>query len=304
MAALAASAIGGRACAASVSPAPALIAIERQHGLRIGAVMQAANGRVLLSHRADERFLLCSTFKAFLVGAVLDRAEVEPGLLQRRIAMREDRRVVNSPVTARQPSGSSLTVEELCAATIEVSDNTAANCLLDLVGGPAGMTRVFRRLGDRTSRLDRLEPQLNLGAPGDLRDTTTPAAVAGALRRMLLGPRLLGTADRTRVLDWMARERNGTRRIRAGMPAGWTVCNKPGTNYQGAANDIAIVRDPTGQAFAIAVYVDSPRSDIPANEDVIAQVARIAALSAASPELRRASTSHRQTRTIRRSLIA
>lgn len=277
MAALAATLVAGRSDAMPSARSAALTDLERRQGVRIGAVMQAANGSAVLSHRADERFLLCSTFKVFLAGAVFKLAEADPRLLARPIGLPKNRKVVNSPVTAPL---SSLSVEDLCAAAITVSDNTAANALLDLVGGPAGLTQTFRRLGDRASRLDRIEPQLNVGAPGDLRDTTTPAAVAGSLRRLLLGPGLLAPADRGRILGWMAHESNGTRRIRAGMPAGWSVCNKPGTNYAGAANDIAVVRSPGGSAFTVAIYVDSPRPDIAANEDIIARVARIAALQA------------------------
>ena len=67
----------------------------------------------------------------------------------------------------------------LCAAALELSDNTAANLLLETIGGPEGLTRYARALGDQQTRLDRVEPDLNSAIPGDERDTTTPAAMLG-----------------------------------------------------------------------------------------------------------------------------
>ncbi len=50
-----------------------------------------------------------------------------------------------------------------------MSDNTGANLLLAKVGGPAGLTSIFRELGDGVTRLDRTETDLSENAPGDAR---------------------------------------------------------------------------------------------------------------------------------------
>ena len=80
-----------------------------------------------------------------------------------------------------------MTLADLCAAAIDWSDNTAANLILNEIGGPAGLTAFARSLGDETTRLDRNEPTLNEAAPGDPRDTTTPLAMARDLEAVLLG---------------------------------------------------------------------------------------------------------------------
>lgn len=272
--------IGGIALAALACPAQAasvLAGIERRHAMRIGAVLRASDGRILFAHRADERFRLCSTFKIVLAAEVFRRAASDPRLLQRPIPIRAADRLGNSPATARQADGATLPVETLCKAAVEYSDNTAANYLLDLVGGPSAVTRLFRALGDRTSRLDRNEPALNFGAPGDLRDTTTPAAIAGSLNALLLTPTVLGAPQRETLLGWMRNERNGTRRIRAGVPKGWTVANKPGTNDAGAVNDIAVIRPPSGEPFVLTIYTASAQDQVAGSEAAIAEVAGIAA---------------------------
>lgn len=257
--------------------------IERQYGIRIGAVMRNANGHVLFAHRGDERFRLCSTFKIFLAAEAFRRSASDPHLLQRPITIRDADRLGNSPVTAGQPDGASLTVEVLCRAAVEYSDNSAANYLLDVIGGPSCVTGLFRRLGDQVSRLDRREPALNLGAPEDPRDTTTPAAMARSLEGLLLTPAVLGQRQRSMLLGWMRNEKNGTHRIRAGVPQGWTVANKPGTNNAGVVNDIAVIRGPLGHSYVLAVYTEAAESRVTRSEQVIAEVAGAAIKSIAKP---------------------
>ena len=41
-----------------------------------------------------------------------------------------------------------MTLAEACAAAIDWSDNTAANLVLQTIGGPAGFTQFARSLGD------------------------------------------------------------------------------------------------------------------------------------------------------------
>jgi beta-lactamase class A len=58
-----------------------------------------------------------------------------------------------------------VTLGALCAAAIEQSDNTAGNLLLDTIGGPGGLTSFARGIGDKMTRLDRKEPELNSAIP-------------------------------------------------------------------------------------------------------------------------------------------
>ena len=133
-----------------------------------------------------------------------------------------------------------MTVNDLAAAAVELSDNTAANLLLTLVGGPAALTAWLRALGDPITRLDRNEPTLNSNLPGDKRDTTTPNAMVATMRRILIGNTLAPTS-RVRLLDWMKASTPGLHRLRAGLPPNWSAGDKPGTGDNGAVNDLAIL---------------------------------------------------------------
>ncbi len=257
--------VGPRASAASA----ALDALEAASGGRLGVHAVTAGGVVIIDHRGDERFPMCSTFKAMLVAAVLDRG-VDLG---EAVPIRPRDLVWWAPVTEAHVGGS-LTVAALCDAAIRVSDNVAANLLLRRVGGPAGLTRWARSLGDASFRLDRWETDLNSALPGDPRDTTTPAAMASTLAKLVLGDRL-APAARDRLRDLLVRNTTGDARIRAAVPAGWGVGDKTGTGGYGSTNDVAVVWPTVGSPFVVAVYFTQPAPDAPKREDVVAEAARI-----------------------------
>ncbi|MBB5122967.1 hypothetical protein AF335_14350 [Streptomyces eurocidicus] len=77
-----------------------------------------------------------------------------------------------------------MTVGELCDATIRFSDNLAGNLLLRELGGPTAITRFCRSIGDRTTRLDRWEPELNTAEPSRVTDTTSPRAIGRTYGRL------------------------------------------------------------------------------------------------------------------------
>jgi beta-lactamase class A len=175
-----------------------------------------------------------------------------------------------------------MTVAELMEATITTSDNAAANLLLPLIGGPAGMTKQLRAWGDDVTRIDRIEPEMNLVTKGDPRDTTTPGAMTALLRTILFGD-VLTSASRTRLFDWGAAAATGPKRLRAGLPAGWRFSHKTGTmtghGMTSKYNDIAAIMPPEKPPVLIAAYYESAvESDEMRGEDeaVLAEVARIA----------------------------
>lgn len=250
------------------------VAVERDLDGDLGvAAIDTATGRTF-GYREDQRFPMCSTFKAVLAAAVLARAETDHGLLDRRLALPKPVFVDWSPITGKHVDGE-LSVAQLCAATVQYSDNTAANVLLREVGGPAGLTRYARGLGDERFRLDRWETELNTATPGDERDTTTPLAMARTLQKLLLLDGL-PPAGQSRLRDWMLGNTTGDTRIRAAVPAGWQVADKTGTGSYGSASDVAVVY-PAGRApIVLAIYTCRAARDAEARSDIIAQAARIA----------------------------
>jgi beta-lactamase class A len=247
--------------------------LERALGGRIGcSALDTATGR-RLEWRAGERFALCSTFKASLAAAVLARIDARV-LRGDEILTFDAANVLPTSRRTAQLTDGRIAVLEACEAVVTVSDNTAANALLTLIGGPQALTTFFRGLGDPLTRLDRYELELNSNIDGDRRDTTTPASMLRTLQTLLLGD-ALSTSSRDRLTSWMLREENGRARIRAGLPATWQVANKPGTG-NGAVNDIAVVWPPGGAPIVVAIYTNAPGAATAAAEAVIAQAATLA----------------------------
>ena len=217
--------------------AAAIEAAEASIGGRIGFAVAGAGLR--FSHRGDERFPMASTFKMLLVAAILERIDRRTERLDRAIPVQPTDILGNSPVSEKH-IGSTATVAQLCEAAIIYSDNTAANLLLPVVGGPAGLTAFLRRTGDRVTRLDRYEPMLNEAILGDPRDTTSPNAIAATWTTLLLG-NALSPASRNQLTGWLVANTTGGARLRAGLPKNWRVGDKTGTGANNSVNDIAIV---------------------------------------------------------------
>jgi beta-lactamase class A len=279
--------LAGCAAPAEAPPAPAvppttarapvrtdrLPELERRFDARLGVyALDTGTGREL-AYRADERFAMCSVFKALAAAAVL--ARTPPDYLDQRVHFTQADLVVPSPV-AEQHLADGMTVRELCDAAVRYSDNTAGNLLLADVGGPPGITEFARSLGDRITRLDRTEPELNTAVPGDERDTTTPRAIAGSVRALVLGDRL-DAADRALFTEWLVGNTTGDERIRAGLPAGWRVGDKTGTGDYGTANDVAIAWPPDAAPIAVAVLTSRAAQDATRDNALLAEAAAVVA---------------------------
>ncbi|NGZ86372.1 class A beta-lactamase [Duganella aceris] len=252
------------------SPEARLARLEQASGGRLGvAAIHTGDGRVL-AHRGDERFPFCSTFKMMLAAAVLAR---DPALLTKRIRYTKDDLVPHAPVTARHLDDG-MTVAELCAATLQYSDNPAANLLMKQIGGPAAVTAYARSIGDAEFRQERWETELNSAIPGDPRDTTTPAAMARSLHKLVLGD-ALPPPQRQQLKDWMLGNTTGATRIRAGVPAAWPLADKTGAGDYGTVNDIAVVWPPGAAPIVLAVYLTQPGKDDKIRPEFHGEVAKI-----------------------------
>ncbi len=276
-----ASALPARADAERIVPGDAFAALERDAGGRLGiALLDTGNGR-RHGWRDDARFPMCSTFKALLAGAVLQAVDRGRVRLDQRVDIGAGDLVTYSPYVETRVADGHARVDDLCRATVTLSDNAAANLLLPLVGGPAGLTAGLRELGDPVTRLDRREPTLNEAAAGDPRDTTSPRAMVDSLRRLLFGEALRPSSQAV-LAAWLIENRTGDARIRAGVPAGWHVGDKTGTCGAGTAADVAVLYPPGRAPLLLAIYVHGATLDASAIDALHAEVTRrlVAALDA------------------------
>lgn len=244
--------------------------LEQRYGARLGVYARNIRTGQAVAYRADERFAMCSTFKTFAAAAILrDYDHCAP--LDRLVHYPPADLLPNSPIT-EQHVDTGITVGALCAAAIQYSDNVAGNLLLRQLGGPAGLTRFFRSIGDPVTRLDRWETALNSAVPGDIRDTTTPEAVGRSFERVTLGP-ALSAADREQLVAWLKGNTTSAARFRAGLPGSWTIGDKTGTGDYATANDVGVAWTTKATPIVLAVLSSKATVDAPVDNALIADAA-------------------------------
>ena len=276
--ALIATAVSGRLKAVRASTAnqrliDELKRLESESGGRLGVCVLETGARHT-THRGDERFPMCSTFKVLAAAATLARVGAGKEQLTRRITFEASTLVVNSPVTEKRVGGDGMTVAEICDAALTRSDNTAGNLLLAGIGGPPGLTAFARSLGDQVTRLDRDEPSLNEALPDDPRDTTTPNAMASNLQALILGTTALSAASREQLTAWLIANKTGDTRLRAGLVKDWRVGDKTGAGDRGTNNHVAVVWPPNNTPIVIAAYLTGATVSTAQQNAILASVAR------------------------------
>lgn len=269
--------------AAPTDVAAALAALERRHGGRLGVWALDLLRERGIGHRGAERFGMCSTFKLPLAALVLRAADAGQLRLDQILHYGVEDMVPHAPVTSQHVEAGGMRIEALAQATQETSDNLAANLLIRHFGGPAAITAQLRALGDPQTRLDRLEPAMNLVPPGEVRDTTTPEAMARLLARIFDG-RTLSARSAATLQRWMIDTRTGLTRLRGGFPQDWTAGDKTGTgiapDMANKHNDVAVIWRDQQPALVVAAYyeADGHYEEMRAVDNaVLAEVGRLTA---------------------------
>ena len=242
--------------------------LENQLKARMGAVVLSADGDTLWQYQTDQRFALTSTFKTLLCAQLLNT----PGAADKAVTMANDDLVSYAPVMEKR-IGDTVTGAELCAITLASSDNSAANLLLKLLGGPDQLTAFLRQQGDNITRLDRMETELNSAIPGDLRDTTTPNAMARTLQHLLLGQGLSKPAQQ-QLRQWMINNQVADGLLRSVLPDGWGIADRSGAGGNGARAITALVwpEEQAAKPWIIAIFIAETDAEFAERNQAIADL--------------------------------
>jgi beta-lactamase class A len=238
---------------AQTAPIAAVTEYERDSGGHMGLFAKNLRTGAEVRWRAHERFVMCSTFKASLAALVLARVDRGQDRMDALVAFSPADLLEWAPVAKQNLEKGAMSVADMCAASIELSDNTCANALLARVGGPTAITAFWRSIGDTVSRLDHNEPELNRTPRGEPYDTTTPAAMAGNLHTLVLA-NTLSPNSRERLTEWMMGCKTGDNRLRAGLPKDWRIGDKTGNNGKDAFGDIAVAWSIRDDPVLICAY--------------------------------------------------
>jgi beta-lactamase class A len=245
----------------------------------VTAVHLESGRRVSLN--GDARFPMASTYKFPI--AIVALRQVDAGVMsldQRIVITPQQYNPGHSPL--REEMGGKRAVvplERLIRVMVSVSDNTACDLLIPLLGGPEKLTRAIATPGIRIDRTELVMSQAirKDGAEAfghDPRDTATPDAMADLLVRFWKNELGLSKRSHDLLLKFMTETSTGPNRLRAGVPANVRVAHKTGTWPLGA-NDVGILESADGkQHIAIAVYTKNGTATTEQREKVIAAVTR------------------------------
>lgn len=238
--------------------------LEQDAGITL-AVCASVQGGQRLEYRATEPLALCSTFKAILVGAVLSKHARDDSYWATQVMIDPAKVLSYAPIT--QPfAGRTMPISALCDAALRYSDNTAANLLLEQLGGPPALTSFVAELGFKNTRLDRIEPDLNESKAGDARDTSTAADLAGIYSALLLGD-ALGALGQSMLRGWMLRNTTSSQKMGAGIAQDAELADKTGSGSYGTLNDVGVIFRKAKPPVTLAILSRAVTTDPDAQGD-------------------------------------
>ncbi len=200
--------------------------VEKTLDAHVGVSVYDTASQKRWSYNGDKRVPLMSTFKTLVCAKLLNDVVKGRITLDHPVLVEKASLVIWSPVLEKR-EGQTITLEQACAATLQTSDNTAANIILKQTGGPEALTQYLRDLGDTTTRLDSFETELNEARPGDPRDTTTPNAITATLNTLLFGKALSPEAQK-KLTQWMKDNQVADNLLRSVLPVGWKIADRSG----------------------------------------------------------------------------
>lgn len=260
--------------ATSISMQKKLAALEASSGGRIGVyAINTANG-MHLQYRANQRFPMGCTSKVIGVASILHKSMKDSSLLSKRITYTNKDLTNWNPITEKHLT-SGMTVEELCAASISYSDNTAMNLLVKQLGGLEPINAFARSIHNNSFRQDNRWPEeASSGGKGNLNDSSTPEDMAKSLQNLAF-TNTLAKPQRQLLMSWLKANTTGDSRIRAGVPKGWVVADKTGTGDYGTTNDIGIIWPSKCAPIIVAIYYTTDDKKVGNKQEVVASATRL-----------------------------
>jgi beta-lactamase class A len=222
-----------------------------------------------------------SVVKLPIAVAVLEHVQAGRLALDRTVTVHEGDLAPGLTTARHWPRvPASATLRSLLELMLIESDNTAADLLLDRVGGPAAVRERLQARGLRGIEIARtMKAQARSAAAGEQAalDVATPLELVRLLAMLRRGELLRPDATAL-LLDLLGRARTGEHRLRGLLPPSAQVAHKTGTGARGSVtNDIGLIALPGGRGhLAMAVMVAGSSRPVARQERTIAELARAA----------------------------
>jgi beta-lactamase class A len=248
--------------------------LERESGGRLAFALHNLESGERLGRRAGEPVPTASVIKLPMLAHIALEAEAGRLDWEARLTLADAVKVPGTGILKQLGAGLALSVRDLCALMTALSDNTATNMLIDLIGVEA-LNAGFRALGLTQTRLLRraFSPETPASRPFGL-GVTTADEIAGLLAR--IGRRELGDERAAEAILGMLAMQQDRAAIPRLLPAGWRYAGKTGSGDAMRA-DAGLLAGPDGRRVALAAFCTGlPAPDwTPDNAGLLA-IARLA----------------------------
>ncbi len=255
------------------------------------------------SLRGEELFPTASVFKVPVIVELFRQAEAGRLSLEERIALRDIDKVPGSGILKELTEGLEVSVRDLASLMMILSDNTATDLIVELVGMD-NVNSTLRELelekttvvadcrdilfdlvglddlpeGEKT--LAAYEERAEEGVEGgswslgvERNDVTTPNEM-GRLLEMIVEGEAAGRESCDAILEIMARCQTGAYRIPKYLPSEEVRLFRKTGSLSGIRNDVGVVEmRKTGERYIIACFTRGA-VDVYAAEEAIAQASK------------------------------
>lgn len=186
--------------------------------------------------------------------SAIDRGEIKPNVI---LEIRQDLVAGGSGFLQYRPVGTKMPLMQVAELMIIMSDNTATNMIIDLLGGKKVLNKKFGQWGLKNTVIN------NWLADLDGTNKTSPYDLVYLLSRVERGE-LMSNEWRIRMRKIM--ERTHTRTLlNQGIPPGAKIAHKTG-DIASMVGDTGVITTTDGRKYIVAVQVERPRNDRRANE--------------------------------------
>ena len=244
--------------------------IEKNLSAHIGVAVLNTKTGDHWHYKGNERVPLASTFKTIACAKLLHDAESDKALLGRTVLVKSEELVTYSPITEKYV-GQEIKLKDACAATMQTSDNTAANIIINAVAGTQGITDFIRSIGDDVTRLDRFEPELNEALLNDIRDTTTPNAITKTINTLLFGS-VLSKPSQQQLKEWMVNNQVTGNLLRSVLPEDWKIADRSGAGGFGTRSITAVVWGEAQSPLIISIYIAQTEASFSERNEALVRI--------------------------------
>ena len=252
----------------------------------VGVAINGVKADDTLSINGQRHYPMQSVFKFPIALTILSEVDKGNLSLDQKITLRKSDLLPGlwSPLREKYPEGATLSIAEIIAYTVALSDNVGCDALLRLLGKPKIVENHFSSIGFKDFAVEINEETMQNNWDLQFLNWTTPKEANKILATFYENQNgLLSQKSYYFIWNIMKKTKTGKNRLRGQLPKKTIIAHKTGwsgkhkkTGITAAVNDIGIVFLPNDEYFIISVFITESKEDDGTNEKIIADISKVA----------------------------